>query len=250
MGLLEVLGANRILFDQIYILFVVCASLLIAFKVQHLYKLSSYRGLRYFRNAFIFFAIAFAIMFVDHTLEAKYGFEHDREVINKNIVLEAMIVISFQYAISVSGFYLLYSLVWKKVEKRGIRCLVKHDYCSKVPLLHIIALIIAIVDFIFLIEYPMVIIQLVVIGSAILLVLHRCRCEESEHKKSFLKSYLIVLILFFWGWFINLLGKDALLGEVFPYFWILQESGTALMFGILLYGSFKLTKHKHIKKIK
>ena len=250
MALLEVLVANRILFDQIYILFVVCASLLVAFKVQHLYKLSSYRGLRYFRNAFIFFAIAFAIMFVDHTLDSMYGFEHDHEVINKNIILVATIVISFQYTISVSGFYLLYSLIWKKIEKRGIMCLVKHDYCSKVPLLHITALIIAIIDFIFLTEYPVFIIQLLVIGSAILLVLHRCRCEEAKHKKSFLKSYLIVLILFFVGWSINLLGKDALLGEVFPYFWILQELGTALLFTILLYGSFKLTAHKHLHKIK
>jgi len=250
MAMFEIIGANRVLIEQVYILFVVFACIIIAFKVQHLYRLSEYRGLRYFRNVFVYFAIAFLIMFIDYTVGSLFGLEQDHIVDGKNIILAATIFISFQYTISVSGFFLLYSLIWKRVEKRGIKCMIHGKYCSKVPLLHIAALIIAIVDFILLTEYPLFIIQLGVIGVSILLVLNMCKCEASKHKKSFLKSYLIVLILFFAGWSINLLGKDALLGTVFPYFWILQYLVTTLLFAILLYGSFKLTQHKQISKAK
>ena len=98
--------------ELIYSFVIIVCSLLIYFGTKELYKLSKYKGIKYFREAFLFFAIAFffrsfikfLLMFFGITRPHDFGLMH----------FGMFSLFLFMFAGSMAIFYLLYSMLWKK----------------------------------------------------------------------------------------------------------------------------------------
>jgi hypothetical protein len=85
-----------------------------------MYELSSHKGIKYFRQAFLFFGIAFFfryfVMFLLMFFNIPRAFEFSPRFIG------TLTLFIFLYASSMAIFYLLYSVIWKKfnLNQKGI----------------------------------------------------------------------------------------------------------------------------------
>ena len=105
-----IFGANFGM-EFLYTFVIVVCSLMVYFGTRELYELSSHKGIKYFRLAFLFFAIAYFF---------RSGLKFVLVYFGKNIFdisprlfgpLSAGI---FMYFSSMAVFFLLYSVMWKK----------------------------------------------------------------------------------------------------------------------------------------
>ncbi len=128
---------NRELFQVIYALIVLFICSLIVLKTDRMFKISDYQGLRYLRNAFFFYSIAFIIKFILGTVSTPISG-------SKEYLVGIMFL--FQFFIITAGLFLLYSLVWKKLEKEKNY----HSFLNfKVSVIYFISLFISILGLLF-----------------------------------------------------------------------------------------------------
>jgi hypothetical protein len=94
----------------IYSIVIITCSLMIYYSTKEMYELSSYKGLKYFRRAFLFFAIAYFfryfIQFFLIFFDVK-NFDSFRFIFSSSMFV-------FMFFSSMAIFYLLYSIMWKK----------------------------------------------------------------------------------------------------------------------------------------
>src|SRR3989339_162236 len=109
--------------EILYSFVIIVCSLMIYFGTKELYELSSHKGIKYFRLSFLFFAIAYFF----------------RSFI-KFVVIYFNIESIFNFSPKTMAiFYLLYSVMWKKLEKSP----------NKIYLFHFFAFIISLITIIF-----------------------------------------------------------------------------------------------------
>jgi len=98
--------------ELIYSFVIIACSLMIYFSTREMYELSSYKGIKYFRKAFLFFGIAFFfryfVMFMLKFVNIPRTIEFSPRIFGTATLFV------FLYASSMSIFYLLYSIIWKK----------------------------------------------------------------------------------------------------------------------------------------
>jgi len=130
--------------EILYSFVIIAISLIIYFGTKELYNLTSHKGIKYFRMAFLFFAIAFFFRSFIKFLILYF----DLEIFDFNLQMVGMVsFLIFMYASSMAIFYLLYSVMWKKWTG------------DKIIIFHILAAIIAVI-------------ALLVRSSAIILLIH------------------------------------------------------------------------------
>ena len=163
--------------ELIYSLIVVLSCFLIYFKTKEMYKLTSYKGIKYFRNTFLFFGITYFVRFFLHLIRTLMV---DRIFGIFEIAFFVMI-----YSSSMALIYLIYSLFWKK--------LAKYPYI-KTSLFHIASLIIAFISIISEAPFIFLIFQggLFILLTIISYLYHK----KTKHKESFFQLYLIYLLIF------------------------------------------------------
>ena len=93
---------NKELIKVFYALIIVLICAVIVIKTDRLFHLSLHNGIRYFRNAFFFFGIGFISRYF-LMIFPSYS-------VNKII---------FEFFMIVAGCFLLYSLLWKRIESFG-----------------------------------------------------------------------------------------------------------------------------------
>ena len=98
--------------ELIYSFVIIAISLMIYFGTKELYNLTNHKGIKYFRLAFLCFAVAFFFRsFIKFLL---VSLNLDR-ILELNVpALATFSLIVFMYASSMAVFYLLYSVMWKK----------------------------------------------------------------------------------------------------------------------------------------
>jgi len=245
MGFVELFTANRIWIEFIYAFIIVGANLVIYFKSRKFYNLSGHKGIKYFSNAFLFFAIAFSIRFVFWlVLLIQNGtilLLHPHA--EPGSLLSELIFIAFEYTISLAGFYLVFSLVYKQVERFS-----KSIFIQKGYILHIIAIIITVLDYIFSrnVHYFMFITQIILYAYAINKSYSNYRTAQQHEKCNFLQLYFIAMILVFIGWFTNFLRP--FLVPLYPPFILYIYAITASIFLIFLYGVIRVCTCKQWQK--
>ena len=79
--------------------------LIIVLKTDRLFRISLHQGIRYFRNAFLFFGIGFIIRYLLGALFSYEFFSYSYYPIFN---------ILFEFFLIMAGFFLIYSLLWKK----------------------------------------------------------------------------------------------------------------------------------------
>jgi len=164
--------------ELIFSLIVVITCGLIYFQAKKLYDISSYKGIKYFGNAFLFFGIAFLSRFVLRIfvitvfgLRNPFGF-----------LLFNFGYLIFLYAGLMAGFYLIYSSLWKHLknpEQIGW-------------LFHPIAVTIASVFIIFLFGSATLLLLLLLFFFAVLLAYSSEKHIDKRDKKGIGKLYILI----------------------------------------------------------
>jgi len=221
---------NREILKIIYGLAISLICLIIVLRTNKLFQLSFHQGIRYFRNAFFFYGIAFFVRYIlDTPLLYKYfgvigtGFDF-----------------LFEYFIVMGGFFLLYSLLWKRLESR------RKIYFSslanpKIALFYVMTVIIAFMDSLWHTYSVMFFSQIILF--IILSVVSYINYSNNGSQHKFLKFYFFAMILSLVAWILN--AVTALLfgwnQSILMSVYIIN----AIIFLVFLFGVLILTKTKN-----
>jgi hypothetical protein len=175
--------------ELIYSLVIVTSCFMIYYSTKEMYELSYYRGLGYFRKAFLFFGVAYIFRYMIRALFVIFDL-HDVFDLYPH-VYGLLSLPLFLYFSSMGIFYLLYSVMWKKWNHEKNRLL----------LFHISAITIALVGTVFRLIAVHLILNIVLLSIVIFVLLVAFR--ESKNKQ---KNNLYVIYLFFSVfWFLSVI---------------------------------------------
>jgi|TARA_Y100000310_G_scaffold276794_1_gene294195 hypothetical protein len=218
---------NKELIKIFYGLIIALICFVIVLKTNKLFRLSLHKGIRYFRNAFFFYGIAFIIRYL-------FGvFFLDNS--SYYLLINAL----FEYFLVMGGFFLLYSLLWKRFESS------KTNYNSslfntKIFLFYFMSLIIVFLDYIWQTYYFMFFSQIIIFVTAAIISYINYKKNGKQHK--FLKLYFIAMILSLITWILNFLAAlllDWNKGVLTNVYLI-----NIVIFLLFLYGVIKVTGRK------
>ena len=103
--------------DLIYSFVIILCSLMIYYSTKEMYELSSYKGIKYFRYAFLFFAIAYLFKSFIKFMLVYFGASR---IIDLNPrFMGPLTLFIFMFFGTLAIFYLVYSLLWKKWNERS-----------------------------------------------------------------------------------------------------------------------------------
>jgi MFS family permease len=220
---------NKWIFELLYA-FVICAiCMILVFKTDKFYSLSLHQGIRYFRNAFFFYGIAFIGRYL-FSLLSDLSFSY---------IFVAQIF--FEFFLVMAGFFLFYSLVWRKFESEKAHYLTSLIN-SRIILFELFALIIAVIDSVWQTYYLMFFSQIIIFFCAsIIAYSNYIRKDRKKHK--FLKFYFVAMLLEFAAWVLNYLLAAC-------FHWrhlVLVDIGilNAIFFLLFLCGVIKITKNEN-----
>jgi len=198
--------------ELIYSFVIILCSLLIYYSTKEIYKLSSYKGLKYFREAFFFFALVYFfksfIRFFIFFLGRKEIFEIASSLGNLSLFI-------FIYASSIAVFYLVYSVMYKKWN---------HEK-TIIPTLHITAVIIALISMITRSSRIILGIEIILFISLTIITFISHKNTKKPNNLRFI--YLLILIFFFLN-IIDLITPNFRAFQIFIYLFSI-----AIFIGIL-----------------
>ena len=177
---------NKEIIKIFYALIVVIICAVIVRITHRLFHLSLHHGIRYFRNAFLFYGLGFTIRYLIGNFAYMQGIP---EFLIKNI---------FEFFLVMAGFFLVYSLLWKKVESPT-----EHSslFNARIFLFYIMAFIIALLDSLWNTFYFMFFSQIILFTFALIVSFRNFR--KSDKQKKFFKLYFIAILLSFVSWSLN-----------------------------------------------
>lgn len=217
---------NREVIKIIYALIIILICAIITLKSHKMFKLSLYQGVRYFRNAFFFYGIAFTIRY----LFGSYLFYFSK-------TYSMIIVVLFSFFFIMAGFFLLYSLLWKKIE-------IPHKinnsslFNFRILLFYLMAFIIVILDLVWSTLYFLFFSQIFIFLFAFAISFNNYKSKGRNRK--FLKFYTLAMFIALVAWILN-----ALIEKVFnwnPNVHILTYLFNIFMFLLFLFGIIYLSK--------
>jgi hypothetical protein len=217
---------NRWILEIFYALIISSICFAIVLKTDKFFKLSLHQGIRYFRNAFFFYGIAFV---------GKYLFG-----LFSDLSLDYLFVtqVLFEFFLVMAGFFLFYSLVWRKFESEKAHYLTSLVN-SRIIIFELFALAIAVLDSFWHTYYIMFFSQILVFFCASIIA-YSNYIKKDRKKHRFLKFYFVAMLLELSAWILNYL--------VAAYFnWrhlVLTDIGilNAIFFLLFLCGVIKITK--------
>ena len=198
--------------ELLYSLIIIICSIVIYFITKELYELSSHQGIKYFRQAFLFFVIAY---FLRSFIKVLLHYFNVVEIfdIPKHIFPHVTLFI-FMYFSSMAVFYLLYSVIWKGGDE------------NRVYLFHGLALIIAVLSAI----TKDITIRLIIHLFLLLVVFYIVYYSYSKEKNKSLFFIYVLLLVF---WILNIF--DILIPNVLRTFQLALYVASALIFFFILY---------------
>lgn len=210
--------------EIIYSFIIIVCSLMIYFGTKELYELSSYKGLKYFRLSFLFFAIAYFFRSFIKFLIVYFDIRRIIEISPR--LFWSVTLFLFIYFSSMAIFYLLYSVMWKKWQGKS----------KRIYLFHILAITLAILNVFattplvyFASNILLFFFILIIVGVAYLNV------KSKAHGHSL---YVIYLLLFIF-WILNIL--DILVPNFFGSLQLLIYLASSGIFLTILYRVIKKT---------
>lgn len=218
----NLIAQNIELFRFFYSMLIAFICLIVVIKTDRLFRISFHQGIRYFRNAFFFYGIAFILRYP--LAYGSYFF---------------LIKPFFQFFMIMAGFFLLYSLLWKNFEtSKGSR---SSFFNSIIFVFYMITLIIIILDYLWVSYYFMFFSQIILFGLASIISCRNYKQNGKKHK--FLRLYFIIMILSFFAWVFNFI-----FGSFFNWRlrWLANVYAlNIIVFLVFLYGVIKLTKKQN-----
>jgi len=193
--------------------------LVVVVKTDRLFKISAHQGIRYFRNAFFFYGVAFVLRYC--LTDIPYFF---------------LVRAVFQFFMIMAGFFLLYSLLWKKFETNEKN---KSSFFNPVIFLfYLITIIIILLDYLWNVYTFMFLSQILLFGLASIISCINYKKNGEKHK--FLGLYFVIMILSFFAWFLNFVFGNYL-GWQLKWLANIYALNT-IVFLVFLYEVIKLTR--------
>ncbi len=200
--------------EFIYSLLVIVLCITVYVRTRELFELTKYGGIRYFRNAFLFFALAYASRFVFHLYQLG-AFALD---VPRHFVFPLMFPF-VGYFSTIALFFLAYSMVWKNIR-----------YAHFLIVANIIAVLVAVISHL---SRSPLLISLVQLPLIVFTLASSLR-EGKRHTRA-----LYFLISLFW--LINLFALSP--GRFLPLeIKIVLQIVSLVVFTFLLYKVAKWTK--------
>jgi hypothetical protein len=203
--------------ESIYSFVVIFCSLMIYFGTKELYELSGHKGIKYFRQAFLFFAIAY---FSRSFIKFLMSYFNIGAIMEMPLFFGPLTLLIFLYFNTIAVFYLVQSLMWKKWG----------NGTGKIILFHILALIISLVNIFYLSS-------LIYLWSHILLLVFILISTLASSEKIKNHKFYYIYILLFVFWLLN--SIDLLIPVYLQNFQILIYLFSTAIFLTILY---KVTK--------
>ena len=216
---------NKELIKPFYSLLIAVICLFIVAKSHKFFKLSLHQGIRYFRNAYLFYAIAVILRFLIWPAIGDNFFSIKSETV----------WFLFEFFLIMGGFFLLYSLIWKKLETR------KEPFYSSlfnfnISIFYLMAIVLAFLDFLWGSFYLLFSSQIFLFFIMSLISIRNC-CKKN---KRFQKLYLIAMLSGLIAWIINGITSFFFLWNV-PIL-ILIYFLNIILFLLFLYGVLKVIR--------
>ncbi len=207
--------------ELVFSVVVIALCLMIFFRTKELYRLTKHRGISYFRMTFLFFALAFFFRFLFHLFAISgmvFEFHFPRGIMGPLPLLVTT------YFSTIAIFYLLLSLLWKKVNPEHF-----------LAIAHVAAFSVSMLVFVFRTVQVLAAVQLLLVACALLLAFIR-----SKHSKGFSKLFVIYVLLFI-GWIANVIVLSPRLRIPFEISAVLYGV-SVLVFSIIFYKVYRWTK--------
>jgi hypothetical protein len=209
--------------EIIYAFVIIVCSLMIYFGTKELYELSSYKGIKYFRQAFLFFAIAY---FFRSFIKLIIGLFNVSGIIDVHPdIWGPAILFVFMYLSSMSIFYLLYSVMWKRWNKDS----------NKIVLFHILAIVIAGLSIISRNPLAYLILNIILFIFIIFIVYISYKSSKTKKVHNMYVVYLLLSVF----WIFNIL--DILIPKFFRTFQLFIYLSSIGIFLLILYKVLKKT---------
>ena len=210
--------------ELIYAFIIILLCILIYFSTKEIYELTKHKGIMYFRNTFLFFALAYFFRLLFHLFKLS-GLSFNFYMPGRTIWIISLVLLSYAGTIAISS--LILSTIWKKIKFKNFNIII-----------NLIALIIALFTWITgSIE--------VVLYSHLVLMIVSISLAYLNHKKNkkFNQLFIIYILLFFF-WITNLyvLGQKRFL----PY----EIKITSYIISVLIFGLIFYKVKRWIKWIK
>jgi len=205
-------------FELIYSFVIIACSLIVYRTTKEMYDLSSYKGIKFFRQAFLFFAVAYF---------SRYFIQFFLLSLNLNSILEfspffigLISLFVFLYSSSMAIFSLLYSMMWKKWGDSKPRNL----------LFHALAIVIAAIGLSVRGAEMYLLLNIVILGfvCSVLFVAYK----DSKKKKKDNSLFMIYLLLSIF-WILNVV--DVLLPNFLELFQLIIYLISISLFMVILY---------------
>jgi hypothetical protein len=214
----------RAVADSIYYLFIILCCTVIYLRTKRLYDLSQYEGLRYFKSAFLYYGLGYGASYL---LQMSFYFQKELYYI-----LSMPMAAVTGYLLSMGGFFLVYSLIWKGFGS-GTRIMFLHASSAIIGLLNAAS------------GSPTVLYltQMAVFAYASLISFQN---YAQSRKKIFPQLFFITTVLLLVAWIMNFAYQ--VLYFVFPDFYIYVQIVTMVIFTIFLYLVLSLTRNGKEKR--
>jgi len=209
-----------------YSFIIIVCSLMIYFGTKELYKLSSHKGIKYFRRAFLFFAVAYFFRSFIKFILTYFKINTTLNILPSamHFLIGPLTLFVFMYFSSMAIFYLLYSVMWKEWEKNP----------RKIYMFHLLAFVIALVSISFnntFMYFGMNLVLLVCVVFAFYV------SRKQTWRRKTKQNLHIIYTLLFSFWILNII--DILIPDFFQTFQLFIYLISAGLFLAMLYKVLK-----------
>jgi len=216
--------------EVIYSFVIIFCSLMIYYGTKELYELSSHKGIKYFRQAFLFFALAYFFRSFIKLIVFYFNAQGILSISPRlfNPLISQITLIFFIYFSAMAVLYLLYSVMWKKWNGND----------KKVYLFHLLAFAISL--FIVLSGNALAYLGVnILLFFIVLFVVYTSYKNKKKKTKGHKHNLYIIYLLLSFFWIINIL--DILIPNFFQNFQLLIYLASSAIFFIMVYKVLKKT---------
>lgn len=185
----------RFIPELIYTTIIVIFCYLIYHKTKEIYNLTKYKGIHYFRNTFLFFALAYALRFILHLLFIG-GSAFD--IFLPGRLLQPILMVPVGYLSTMAIFYLMYSVIWKKIKNNHF-----------LIFSNVIAILVSIIAFISRSPQITTFVQFTLIVFTLIMIF----TKQNKNKKLSQVRILYILLFLFWLFNMYILGSNRFLPQ-------------------------------------
>lgn len=205
--------------ETLYTFIVVYFCFLVYHKTKEMYVLTKYQGIMYFRNAFVFFGLAYASRFLFYMFQLSLiAFDYP---IPRRMMFPAVFVLTGYFS-TIAIFYLAYSTSWKKMEYRKF-----------LVVSNVLAALVAIISAVTRSPQMVSVIQLVLMIATLVL----SKKGHDKRKSHTFKLYMLISLF----WLASLFALEPS-HEIHPGFRIILQIFSIGVFATILHKVSKWTK--------